>query len=155
MHHSTGYRRRVKNGDGIAEQREVVRRGHARWTGTDNGNLFRPDGTGRFGKYVNGIAGFRSMALGDETLQSSVGKSRAKLAASTGCLARMPTDTATDGSEGIGDPSVAVRFLVPPLGDQRHVPSGLGVDWTRLHARKVRFQPFKIDEFGAHAHLTG
>ena len=45
MHHSTRHRRGFENGDGIAEQRQIVRRRHAGWTGANDGDLFRPDGT--------------------------------------------------------------------------------------------------------------
>src|SRR6266566_4890531 len=146
MHHSTGHRRGFENGYGITEERQIVRRRHPGRARADNGNFFRPDWAGRSSKNIDGIARFRSVALGDEALQGADGNWHVKLAAAAGWLAGMPADAATDGSERVGDPSVAVRFLVPSL---------LGVDGTCLHAGKVRLQPLKIDEFGTRGHLAG
>jgi hypothetical protein len=39
------------------------------------------------------------------------------LAAPANCFARVSADAATDGSERVGNPGIAVRFLVPPLGN--------------------------------------
>ena len=57
----------------------------------------------------------------------------------------MSTNAATDGGERIGDPSVAVCFLVPPLRNKRNVASGLCMDRTGLHAGEVRFEPLEVD----------
>lgn len=57
----------------------------------------------------------------------------------------MSTNAATDGGERIGDPGVAVSFLVPPLRNKRDVASSLCMDRTGLHAREVRFEPLEVD----------
>src|ERR1700687_1581536 len=155
MHHSAGHCSGFEDSDGITEQRQIVRRRHPRGTVTDDLDLFWPKRARLVGEYIHRIARFWPMALGDETLQGADGNGHVKLATAACRLARMPADAATNGSEGVRDPSIAVRFLVPSLGDQRHVTSGLRVHWTRLHARKVRLQPLKIDEFGTRGHLDG
>jgi hypothetical protein len=93
------------------------------------------------------------MAHGNKPLQCANGNGHVQLPAAAGGLAGMAADAATDGCKGVGNPSVAVRFFVTPLGDQRHVTSGLGVYWTRLHAGKVRLQPLKVNQFSACGHL--
>jgi hypothetical protein len=85
------------------------------------------------------------MALGDKSLQGADRDGHVKLPAPTGGLARMPANTATDGGEWIGDPGVAVCFLVPPLRNQSDVAPGLCVNGTGLHAGEVRFEPFEVD----------
>jgi len=64
----------------------------------------------------------------------------------------MPANTATNRGERIGDPGVAVGFLVPALRNEPDVSSGLRVDRASLHAGKVRFEPFEVNEFGSAAH---
>ncbi len=68
MHHSTRHWRGFEDGYGITEQRQIVRCRHAGRTGTDDCDFFWPEGPWPFGKDIDGITRFRSMALGDETL---------------------------------------------------------------------------------------
>src|SRR6266704_3350691 len=145
MHHSTRHRRGFENGYGITEQGQIVRCRHAGWTGTDDGDLFRPKGAQPFGKDIDGIPRFRSVALGNEALQRANRNRRVKLPAPAGWLARMSTNAAANRSESIGDPSVAVSFLLSPLRDERDGASSLCVDGTGLHAGEVRFEPLEVD----------
>src|ERR1700687_5615306 len=144
MHHSARHRRGFKNGYGITEQGQIVRGRHAGGTRANNGDLFRAGGAWPFGKDIDGIPRFRSMALGDESLQGADGDGHVKLPAPTSGLTRMPAHAATDGGKRIGDPGVAVSFLVPPLRNERNVASGLRVDRTGLHAGEVRFEPLEV-----------
>ena len=64
----------------------------------------------------------------------------------------MPADAAANRGERIGDPSVAVSFLVPPLRNEGDVASGLRVNRTGLHAGEVRLQPIEVNEFGSAGH---
>src|SRR5579864_7039709 len=122
-----------------------MRGGHPRWTGTDDRDFLGPERLLPFRKDIDGIARFRSMTLSDETLQGANGDGHIKLSAPTSRLAGMAAHAATDGGERIGDPGVAVSFLVPPLRNQRDVPSGLGVNRARLHTGEVRFEPLEVD----------
>ena len=129
-----------------------MRRGHPGRAGADDGNFFRTRNFGTFGKYVDGIARFRPMALGDKPLEGTNGDGCVKLAAAAGWLARMPADAATDGSERVRDPRVPVSLLVPPPRYQRDISPGLGMDGTGLHAGEVRLKPLEIYEFGPAVH---
>src|SRR5207249_11279529 len=77
------------------------------------------------------------MALGHKALQGANGDGRVKLASSAGWFARMTADAAADRSKRIRDPGIAIRLLVPPLGDEGDVAAGLGMDGTGLHAVTV------------------
>ena len=68
MHHSTWHRRSFENSHRITKQGQIVSGRHTGGTGTDDCDLFWPDGTWSSGKNIDGITRFRSMALGDETL---------------------------------------------------------------------------------------
>src|SRR5437016_11822007 len=68
------------------------------------------------------------MALGHKALQGANGDGRVKLASSAGWFARMTADAAADRSKRIRDPGIAIRLLVPPLGDEGDVAAGLV--WT-------------------------
>ena len=50
-------------------------------------------------------------------------------------------------ASGIGPAGVTVGLFITPFCNQGDVTSGLRVNRTGLHAREVRLQPFKIDEF--------
>src|ERR1700687_2976018 len=134
MHHSARHRRSFENGYGITEQGQIVRGRHAGGTRANNGDLCRAEGAWSFGKNIDGITRFRSMALGDESLQGADGDGHVKLPPSASGLTRMPAHAATDGGEWIGDPGVAVSFLVPPLRNQSDVAPGLRVDGAGLPA---------------------
>ena len=84
----------------------------------------------------------------NKPLQSADGNGGIKLPAPAGRLAGMAANAAADGSQRIRLAGVAVGFFEAPLGDQGNVAPRLGMNWTSLHARKVRFQPVQVDEFG-------
>src|SRR5947208_3845913 len=89
------------------------------------------------------------MALGHKALQGANGDGRVKLASSAGWFARMTADAAADRSKRIRDPGIAIRLLVPPLGDEGDVAAGLGMDGTGLHAGKVGLEPLEVHQFGS------
>src|SRR3974377_1382055 len=64
----------------------------------------------------------------------------------------MPADTATDRGKGIGHPSVTVGVFIFPFCNKRDVASRLRVHGAGLHAREIRLEPFKIDEFLSRSH---
>src|SRR2546429_6017311 len=93
------------------------------------------------------------MALGHKALQGANGDGRVKLASSAGWFARMTADAAADRSKRIRDPGIAIRLLVPPLGDEGDVAAGLGMDGTGLHAGKVRSEEH-TSELQSRLHLV-
>ena len=97
-------------------------------------------------EYVDRVSRLRSVALGHKTFQSTDRNRQVELSAAAGGLAWMTTDAAADRGKGIGRPGITVGFFILPFGDQRDISSSLRVHGTRLHAGKVRFQPFQIDE---------
>ena len=66
--------------------------------------------------------------------------------APAGGLAGVTAHATANRGERIGLAGVPVRFFVPPLSDERHVPPRLRVHRTRLHAGEVGLQPIEIDE---------
>src|SRR5215471_1202599 len=131
-----------------------MRGGKTGRAGADDGYFFRVDDLRLFGKYVNRVPGFRAETLGQKPLQRADGNRQIEISSPARRLARMATNSAAYGCKRIGDSRVSVRLLVTSLCDQRHVPSGLGVDWTCCHAREIRFEPIEIDKFRATLHRS-
>lgn len=70
------------------------------------------------------------------------------MATAAGRLAGMAANSTADRSQGVRLAGVSVGFFKTPLRDERNIAPRLGVNWTRLHAGKGRFQPVQVHEFG-------
>ena len=147
VQHASGHRGSFENRDGITQQGEVVRGRKARRPGTNHRHALRVSHAGLLRVELQGVAGFRPVALRDKALKGTDGDGRVELPATAGGFTRVAANPATDRSERVRAASVTVSFLVPAFRDQRHVATGLGVNWTGLHAGEVRLQPVQIYEF--------
>src|SRR5712692_162681 len=130
-------------------------RGKPRRAGADDRYFFRMHHLRHFGEDIDGIARFGPVALGDESFERADRDRRVELSAAARRFAGVAADAAANGSEGVGDPGVAVGFLVASLGDQGDVSPCLGVDRTGLHAGEIGLQPVEVHEFCARAHDGG
>src|SRR5271167_4800029 len=87
----------------------------------------------------------RTIVLSQEPLQRADCDWAIDFAASAGSLTGMSANPPADARHRIRIARVLVRFLKLSLADQRDVAAGIGMRWTRHHAREVGVQPFPVD----------
>src|SRR5208283_1091333 len=75
------------------------------------------------------------------------GNGSIELTAPAGGFTRVAANASTNRSEWIRSASITIGFLVLAFRNQGHVASRLRVNWTGLHAGKVRFQPVQVNQF--------
>ena len=115
VHHAARHRGAVKDRNRVAQQREIMRSGHAGRSGANNRDFLSVDDMRLFRKHIDCVSGLGAVALREKTLQRTDRNGRVQLPTAASWFARMAANSAANRSEGIGDASVAVRFLVPPL----------------------------------------
>ncbi len=137
VEHPAGYRCGFKNGDRIAHQRQVMRSGQTHRAPANHGHLKWKRSGSPSSIHINRMFRFRTVLLGQESLQGANGNRAIDVATSAGGFTRVGTNSSTDRSKRIRLPRQPVSFLKPSLGDKRHVASGIGVRRTRHHAGEI------------------
>ena len=97
-----GHRRRLEDGDGVAEQRQIVRRRKPGGAGTDHGDLLRMDHPRLFRKDVDRVARFRAMSLRQKPLQGADGNRRIEFSAPAAVSHGWPQTRPQIEAKGLG-----------------------------------------------------
>src|SRR5512140_1012646 len=146
--HPPGDGRRLEDRHRVTHQGEVVRAREPGRTRADDGHALRVPvravsvDRGQDRKVHHA---FDAEALGDETLQGPDRDGSVQLAAPAHRFAGGRADPAADGGERVRPARHGISLAVLPLGDERDVLAGLGVDRTRRLAGEVPLEPVAAD----------
>ena len=175
-HHAARLRRGVEDRHVVAQEGEVVGRGHAGGPGPDHRHLAAcaPSVAGErdYRKVTTvevaledgrcsqqpvlgaGAARLDTVLLGDVPLEGADGDGRVDVAAPAGVLARRGAHAAADRSERVRRPRDEEGLLVTPLGDQLDVAAGVGLDGAARLALDLRLPVLEVGELHAHGHVS-
>jgi hypothetical protein len=87
------------------------------------------------------------MALGQKTLERPDGDRAIDISTTTGSLTRMRANSPADASQRVRIARKLIRFLKSPFGNERDVPSRIGVGRTSHHAGEIGVQPIPVHFF--------